>query len=278
MRIALVHITEMPDGFHDHWLGMVRRSVEGALRPETELGLVPIERGLRGDNVLDFDNPYFALLDRREVVEAVIRAEREGYDAAVVHCFGDPGVAEARSAVGIPVFGPAESGLHLACQLGRRLAIVGTTMPGQLAQLEEQVRSHGLEGRLIPRGIRFDPRPFVETWPEWLGAPERCAEAVAEVARGCVEGGADVIVLGCAASCLFCSTAGLKSVTVRGAEVPIVDSVLAALKTAELAVDLRRAGIPTTSRSSGRTLPSPADWARVRAAFGLPDLPPPAER
>jgi len=271
-RIALIHITEMPEAFRDYWTGMVLRSVEATLHPDTEVVVRPIARGLKGDNVLDFDHPYFAFLDRGAVVEAIIAADREGFDAAVVHCFGDPGVAEARAAVDMPVFGPAESGLHLACQLGRKLAIVGTNMPGQRAQLEEQVRAHHLEGRMIPGGIRFDERPFAEVWPEWLGEPKRCADAVEVVARRAVQDGADVVVLGCAAKCLFCSTVGMNKVEVDGAGAPIVDSVIAALKTAELAVDIRRGtGMPITSRTGGRALPSATDWARVREAFSYQD-------
>jgi allantoin racemase len=270
MRIALIHITEMPEAFRDYWTGMVLRSVEAAIRSDTEVVLRPIAKGLKGDNVLDFDHPYFALLDRGSVVEAMVAAHREGFDAAVVHCFGDPGVAEARAAVDMPIFGPAESGLHLACQLGRKLAIVGTNMPGQRAQLEEQVRAHRLEGRLIPDGIRFDERPFAEVWPQWLGEPKLCAEAVEQVARKAVADGADAVVLGCAAKCLFCSTVGMTKVEVDGCEVPIVDAVIAALKTAEMAVDIRRGtGMPITSRSGGRKLPSEEDWARVRKAFDL---------
>jgi Asp/Glu/hydantoin racemase len=272
MRIALVHITQMPEAFEQTWLGMVRASFEKVLRPGTEVVLRPVTRGLLGDNVLDFDNPYFAMRNACEVVEAVVRAERDGFDAAVVHCFADPGVAEARSIVSMPVFGPAEAALHLACQMGRRIAVIGTNMPGQLAQIEEQVLRHGLEGRLIPRGIRFDDRPFVEAWPEWLASPSACAEKVAQVARQCAEDGADVVVLGCAATSMFCSMVGLNRVAANGAEVPILDAVMAAMKTAEMAADIRKAtGMPVTGRGGGRAVPSAEDWSRVRDAFGLPN-------
>jgi len=182
MRLCLVQITELPEKFHDAWFGTVQQSFNKVLRPDTEVVLKPIKRGLKGDSPLDFDNPYFALLDRKEIIEALIEADKEGFDAASVHCFGDPGVKEARSIVGMPIFGPAESSMHFACQLGCKFAIIGTNMPGQLAQLEEQVRLHGLEHRLIPSGIRFDKEPFVEVWPQWLGNPQLAADSVVEVA------------------------------------------------------------------------------------------------
>jgi len=271
MRICLVHITEMPKEFHDIWFSMVQHSFNKALRPDTEVVLKPIKQGLKGDNVLDFDNPYFAFMGKREIVEAFIEADKEGFDAACVHCFGDPGVREARAVVGIPIFGPAESSMHFACQLGCKFAIIGTNMPGQLAQLEEQVREHGLEDRLIRNGIRFDKEPFAKVWEKWLGNPQLAADGVAEVARECVADGADVIVLGCAGTSLLCSMAGFNKITVDGQVVPIVDSVMVAMKTAEMAVDVKKGtGLPIPSRTRNHVLPSKEDWVRVRSNFGLP--------
>lgn len=272
MKICLVHITEMPQEFHDIWFGMVQHSFHKALRPDTEVVLKPIKQGLKGDNVLDFDNPYFALMDKREIVEAFIEADKEDFDAACIHCFGDPGVREARAVVGIPIFGPAESSMHFACQLGRRFAVIGTNMPGQLAQLEEQVREHGLGDRLIPNGIRFDKEPFAKVWEKWLGNPQSAADAVADVARECVADGADVVVLGCAGTSLLCSMAGFNQISVDGQVVPILDPVMVAMKTAEMAVDIKKGtGLPIPSRTRNYVLPSKEDWARVRSAFGLPE-------
>ena len=270
MRLALVHITELPEEFAQGWLGLVRASFDGVLRPDTEVVLRPIERGLKGDNVLDFDNPYFALLDRREIIEAFIGADREGFDAGVVHCFGDPGIREARAVVEMPLFGPAESAMHFACQIGRQFAVIGTNMPGQLQQLSEQVRQHGLEQRLIPDGIRFDDEPFAEVFPKWMANPQLCADSVARVAERCVADGADVIVLGCAGTCALCSKVGFNKLEVGAQAVPIVDSVMVATKMAEMAVDVRKGtGLPIPSRRGNYVLPGQEDWRRVRSAFGL---------
>ena len=271
MNICLVHITEMPEGFHDVWFSMVEHSFKKVLRPDTRVTLKPIKHGLKGDNVLDFDNPYFALMDKREIIEAFIEADKEGFDAGAVHCFGDPGIKEARSVVGMPIFGPAECAMHLACLLGRRFAIIGTNMAGQRAQIEEQVREQGLEGRLIPNGVRFDKEPFVTAFGKWMGNPQLAADSVAEVARECVADGADVIVIGCAGTSLFCSMVGFNQITINGQVVPIIDSVMAAVKTAEMAVDIKKGvGLPMPSRTRNYVLPSKEDWTRVRANFGLP--------
>jgi allantoin racemase len=170
----------------------------------------------------------------------------------------------------MPLFGPAESAMHFACQIGRKFAVIGTNMPGQLEQLSDQVRQHGLEQRLIRNGIRFDEQPFVEAFPQWLANPQLCADSVARVAEQCVTDGADVIVLGCAGTCALCSKVGFHKVDVGAQEVPIVDSVMVAMKMAEMAVDLKNGtGLPIPGRTGNYVLPTQQDWKRVRGAFGL---------
>ena len=43
------------------------------------------------------------------VVKTIVEAAREGFDAIIVDCTADPGVAEARAAVDIPVVGAGEA-------------------------------------------------------------------------------------------------------------------------------------------------------------------------
>jgi allantoin racemase len=94
---------------------------------------------------------------------------------------------------------------------------------------------------------------------------------VAEMARECVADGADVIILGCAGTSLFCSMVGFNQINIDGQVVPIVDSVMAAVKTAEMAVDIKKGtGLPIPARTHNYVTPSKEDWARVRANFGLP--------
>jgi len=270
MRLCLVQITDLAEQFHDAALRRLKPSFAKVLRSDTQVMLKPVKSGLKGDNVLDFDNPYFAFLNKRAIIEAFLEAEKEGFDAAWVNCFGDPGVEEARAVVGIPIFGPCESTLHFACQLGRKLAVITANMPGQIAQVEEQIRQHGLEERLIPRGVRMDKLPFAEAWAKGMKDPKFAADSVAEVARECVADGADVVVIGCCGLGPLCSMAGFNKIAVNGQDVPILDPVMVAAKTAEMAVDIKKGtGLPIPSRARNCALPSKEDWKRVRSAFGL---------
>ncbi len=106
---------------------------------------------------------------------------------------------------------------------------------------------------------------------KWLANPQLCADSVAEVAEGCVADGADVIVLGCAAASMFCSMVGFNKLSVGMQEVPIIDSVMVAMKMAEMVVDIKKAnGLPIPSRTRNYVLPSEEEWTRVRNSFGLP--------
>ncbi len=271
MKLCVVQITDTPEEFLGPSLDMLKPCFDKVLRPDTEVVLKGAKGGLKGDNPLDFDNPYFAFMNERALIEAMLEAEKEGCDAVWVNCFGDPGVKQARSVVGIPVFGPAEATMHFACQLGRKFAIIAANMPGQIAQMEAQVRQHGLQDRLIPNGVRLDKHPFAESWQKSLRDPQFGADCVAEVARECVADGADVIVIGCCGTGPVCSRAGLNQIAIGERRVPILDPVMVVAKTAEMAVDIQKGtGLPIPARTGNCALPSREDWARVRSVFGLP--------
>jgi len=271
MRLCLIQASDVPDEFYQAAFDMYKNSFETVLQPTTEVVFKGSKGALTGDSYLDFDNPYFSLLNKRAVVEAVIEAEREGFDAAWVNCFGDPGVKEARHVVNIPVFGPAESTMLFACQLGRKLAIITANMPNQIAQVEEQVRYHGLEGRLITNGVRMDKESFEKFFPKCLENPQLAAQNIAEVALECVADGADVIIVGCCGTGPLCSLAGFNKITVDGQDVPVLNPTMVVAKSAEMAVDIKKGtGLPIPSRARGQALPLTEDFARVRAVFGLP--------
>ena len=87
----------------------------------------------------------------RNFIRNAIEAERQGYDAVAVTHFQDPGLSEAKSAVGIPVLGLGETTLHFACTLGRKLGLV-TISPAFIPWHEEQIIKYGLQQRVV--GVR----------------------------------------------------------------------------------------------------------------------------
>ncbi|MDF2691617.1 MAG: hydrogenase expression protein HupH [Gammaproteobacteria bacterium] len=81
------------------------------------------------------------------ILQRIIEAEKEGADAVIVNCMGDPGVAAARELVRIPVIGPAQTAMHVASTLGFKFAILSVDKAlGSL--FEELAKVYSLEHRL----------------------------------------------------------------------------------------------------------------------------------
>jgi Asp/Glu/hydantoin racemase len=76
------------------------------------------------------------------VVATVVAGAAEGFDAAIVDCTADPGVAEARELVDIPVVGPGEA-MRSAIAAAKLpvIALTGDHLRAmEVAELVEQVR------------------------------------------------------------------------------------------------------------------------------------------
>ncbi len=84
-----------------------------------------------------------------EVRSAAIEAEAAGFDAVVVGCLLEPGVAAAREAVRIPVVGTAAACLHMASLAARRFSFLKPGVRGETdGGLAELVRAYGFESQL----------------------------------------------------------------------------------------------------------------------------------
>ena len=77
------------------------------------------------------------------LLAAVQQAALDGADAAIIACFDDTGLAEARAAVKIPVLGIGEAAFHAAMLLGHRYCVV-TTLSVSLPVIAANLRAYGL--------------------------------------------------------------------------------------------------------------------------------------
>src|SRR5690348_377360 len=84
----------------------------------TEVSQVQIERGPASIEC-DVDEA----LAVPDTVLKIVEAEREGIDAVVIDCMGDPGLRPAREMVSIPVLGPCETSMHLASMMGHQFGV-----------------------------------------------------------------------------------------------------------------------------------------------------------
>jgi len=190
----------------------------------------------------------------RAVIRGAIQAERENYDVFFMNHFQDVGLYEARASVNIPVLGLGEATLLHACTIGRKLGLLAIN-PAFIAAHTEQVHRYGLQQRIA--GIRAIDASIAD-YMEAFAAPAKKAKLWAifeREARRLIDAGADIIVpTGGIPMMLFGNESGAN---VDGA--PILNGVTVVIKAAEMAVKLKRLGVPIASRhpQSGFALPSP---------------------
>lgn len=90
-----------------------------------------------------------------EILRMVREAEREGYDAAIIWCAGDPALRAARELVDIPVIGPGEAMRVLSSMMGARPCRITPDIPvlEMRRNLDETVRViRGMIEERIRRG------------------------------------------------------------------------------------------------------------------------------
>jgi Asp/Glu/hydantoin racemase len=196
-------------------------AARAAAAPGTEIVPATAPRGV----------PYIATRAEAVIGGAVtleILAELHAdVDAAIIAAFGDPGLGGARELFPIPVVGLAEAGMLTACMLGRTFAVV--TFAEALAPwYRECVAWHGLERRCAAIRALEGGFASIATVQE---EKEELLVALAE--RAVRENGAGVVLLAGA------PLAGLAGRVRDRIAVPAVDCVAAAVKQAEILVELR---------------------------------------
>ncbi|MEW6440532.1 MAG: aspartate/glutamate racemase family protein [bacterium] len=212
---------------------------------------------------------YMEMLNNIWLLDGVIEAERQGYDAVIIGCADDPGIREARQAVDIPVVAPAEAAMMLACTLGSRFGMI-TVLPELVAFCERNIRNYGMESRAVrPVRVHDLGEDWVNALFEMLLNPQVIFPGFEELCRACIQDGAEVILPCCCALSPAASLAGYREVP--GTGVPVVDVTQAALKLAETLVDLKRAvGLGKSRRCTYKSTP-PAIRDMMRSlTYGAP--------
>ena len=182
-------------------------------------------------------------------VDLVRRCERDGFDAAIIGCFTDPGLDAAREMVEMPVVGPCESAMLLGASLGHRFSVL-TLVDGLVPGQELLATKAGVRGKLASTrvtGIMMQ---------DLMKDCERTRHRLIEVAHACVkEDRADVLLLGC----MTMSFLDVAEDITAAVGVPTVNVARAALKQAETVVALGLSHSKTA-------YPSPALSSRLSAA------------
>lgn len=200
-----------------------------AARTDCEVRVVFLDRG-----PASIESEYEEALAAPDTVTKAWEAEKEGFDAVVISCMLDPGLAAARERVSIPVVGPSQASMHLAAMLGHRFSIV-TVLKRLVPPLENLARVYGVDGQLA--SVRAVDIAVLDIEID----NQRVIEALVEQSILAIErDNAHVVVLGCTGMAGL-AQAVRNGLLERGYDVPVIDPGIAALKLAEALVDLGQA-------------------------------------
>lgn len=190
---------------------------------ETELEVASLPEGPR-----HLEYYSYGSLVVPQLLKIIRKAERENFDGAIIGCFYDPGLREAREiAEQLVVTAPAEASMHIASTLGQRFSII-VTENKTIPLMRENVIKYGFQDHLA--SFRAIDMGVLDLQVD----PDETKRRIVQAAKKAMElDGAEVIILGCTMQFGFYQE--LQG-TLR---VPVIDVACAALNYAEFLIDLR---------------------------------------
>lgn len=161
-----------------------------------------------------------------QIIQAAHQARRENYDAFVINCFGEYALNESRQIGGdMLVIGPAQCSIETALRLGRRYTMI----------LNDEAQREHNEEALRDYGTKYRPVSYRSIGMGYDEDPAEVEAKLVEQGKLAVErDGAEVLLLACTLAL------GWHEKLQEAIGVPVVDPAVAALKTAELAVQMKR--------------------------------------
>jgi len=202
----------------------IRAFIEKEKRADTEVEVVSLERGPE-----HLEYHYYEALTLVDTLKKIEQAEKEGYDAAVIGCFYDPGLREAREITNsLVVTAPAEASMHIATTLGHKFSII-VGREKWIPKMYENVVNYGFKDRLASfKSVGLGVHDFHKDEAE---TAKRLKDAAKEAVKQDL---AEVVILGCTIQFGFYKE-------LQGyIGVPVIDAILAAFKYAEFLIELRK--------------------------------------
>ncbi len=198
------------------WDDLTREFLEKHAFPGTQVVVRSLREGPESIES-EYDRDRVAHL----VVEEVVRAEKEGFDAAMINCFDDPGLHAARERVRMLVLGIGETSITTALLLGHRIAIISTGRNARALYHKKALELGILDRVAYTSGIELGVLEMRENLDLLKN------QVLAEARKAIDEYGAEVIVLGCG------GFIGLTKELEEALGVPVIDPSLTTFKVAE---------------------------------------------
>ncbi|MCQ6268362.1 aspartate/glutamate racemase family protein [Fictibacillus sp. WQ 8-8] len=187
--------------------------------PDTEVDIVDVDEG-----PASIESLYEEYLSIPNTVDLMLEMENKGYDAAILGCYGDPGLDAIREVTEkMVVVGPGEAGAMAAALSGYRFSII-TVTNSIVNPLYHLVEKAGVGKKLA--SVRAIETPVLELASNKAQTVQKLIE---EGRKAIEEDRADTLILGC-------MTMGFLNVAEEMAEelgVPVINPGKISLKFAE---------------------------------------------
>jgi allantoin racemase len=217
MKVCIV----LPILKHKYFEEITYNEFKNAARPDTEITVVSMERG-----PASIECWYDEGVASPWILEKVKEAEENGFNAVIIDCMDDPALYAARELVKIPVIGPCEASMALACILGYKFSII-TVLKSVIPLFEKLANAYGFKSKMA--SVRSVEVPVLELDKK---RTEVKAALLAESEKAIEEDGADVIILGCT------GMIGMARELFDELGCPVIDPAIASLKLAEVLYEM----------------------------------------
>jgi len=127
-----------------------------------------------------------------DLLRVVKDGEKQGYNAIIINCFGDPGLDEARKTVNVPVVGAGEASFSNVKEAKKRFTVM-TTVQEAVARVRRNALKHDAEPLLA------SIRPLDMHVSELVQKQRLRKALLNEGKKALKEDHVDIIVLGCTA-------------------------------------------------------------------------------
>jgi len=194
--------------------------------PGTHIDIFGLEEDPDRSHLGTIESAYEASLSTIGDLECAMAAERAGYQAVIIPCGGDPGVAPLREVLRIPVIPPGSTAKHFCSMLGPRFSVLTTGKgPSKWTEIHER---DGLLKLISIHHIGLSV-------PEARAKPGEAFEGMVREGKRAVEDyGAGSVTYGCMSMGFLMVDEGLT----EEIGVPAVNPVKVAIRTAEMLIDL----------------------------------------
>ncbi len=205
----------------------------------------------RGPSHLEY--LYYQAVAEVEILREIRQAERDGFAAAMIGCFDDPGLFVAREiSQDLLVTAAAESSVYLAAALGDRFSVI-VGRDKWIPQMRDLICRYGLRDKLASfRSIGLGVLELQQDKQETADRIRR------EIENAIVLDRAEVIILGCTMQY------GFFEILQEEYQIPIIDAMLANLKYTEYLLEVKQKTDWTFSRRGMYERPPDqemADWS-----------------